>query len=179
VLSIAGGASEGALVATDLRAQHVPLAGLKAHTATLLTLTLEALARTAGPRVALVHAYPGFVRTPLQDRMGERGAALLAAAREAGVPTVPLAEAGARHLYVCTSAAYGGVGVPRDGGAGRTRGVDGRTDGLAVFSIDQTGESAGDGVVELLREYREAGWVERCDRLWKEDVERVLGLTLD
>jgi hypothetical protein len=181
VVTVAGGTGEGALDADDLRAERIPLARLKPHASTLLTLTLAALAKEAGPGVAFVHDFPGFVRTPYQDRMrGPLGALARGAHALAGRwLCVPLAESAARHVFACTSAAYGGAGVPVPPGGTRVCGVDSDVGGIGVFSIDEKGDGAGNKVVELLRGYREAGWVERVDELWKEDVEKALGAKLD
>ncbi|KAK5447756.1 hypothetical protein LTS15_009254 [Exophiala xenobiotica] len=111
VVSILAGGQEGKINETDLdlrKPGNYSIAGAAIHSATMLTLSLEHLARE-NPRISFVHAFPGWVATPILSR-GSKGllrllmtwvvqplVALFATSAE---------EAGARALFYSTSDRY-------------------------------------------------------------------------
>ena len=107
VSSRVGAGNEGPLDPNDLPALHVPFLRLRGHLCTLLSLGLEAVARTA-PEVTFVHDYPGTVQTTLVSRIeGVRGVLLRAYVWLLGRwICVPIEKSGERHLYLATSAKY-------------------------------------------------------------------------
>ena len=66
IVDVAGGGHEGSLDAADFQALHVPFSGIRGHLTSLITLSLEAVARTA-PDVSFVHNYPRIVDTKLSS----------------------------------------------------------------------------------------------------------------
>jgi hypothetical protein len=159
VVSVGGGGKEGYLDATDFPAIRVPLPELRGHLATLITLGLEAIAKTA-PDVSLIHDYPGSVVTGLYRHMDT-------------LPfdkstSVPIEESGERHLYLATSANF----PPVDGNSAAVRLVDGidiaiGTEGRSGTGVYSVGEDCGGTsaeVVRLLAPLREDG---TADRVWR------------
>jgi hypothetical protein len=104
IVTVAGGGHEGPLDPTDFPALRVPLLDLRGHLSTLISLGLEAVARTA-PEVSFVHDYPGTVNTPLSSRMKNVPQAPI---RRVDA-YVPVEESGERHLYLATSARFPSV----------------------------------------------------------------------
>lgn len=58
VVTVAGGSLEGCIDPTDFPAIRVPFFRLRGHLTTLITLGLEAIARTS-PEVSFIHYGPG------------------------------------------------------------------------------------------------------------------------
>ncbi|KAJ3725543.1 hypothetical protein DFJ43DRAFT_1133402 [Lentinula guzmanii] len=173
VVSVACGCDEGIIEPSDFSALRIPSSALRGHIGTLTTLTLEALATNTGPdnSITFIHANPGLVRTPYQDRMtgafGVFARGLMWVKKITG-EAIGIEESGERHLYLLTSARYPPGGVPITGGALSAIGTNGlrANEGSkagAVYSLDKNGEPAGEHVVSLLTKYREEGMV---DRLW-------------
>ncbi|KAJ3783123.1 hypothetical protein GGU10DRAFT_429163 [Lentinula aff. detonsa] len=173
VVSVACGCDEGIIEPSDFSALRIPSSALRGHIGTLTTLTLEALATNTGPdtSITFIHANPGLVRTPYQDRMtgafGVFARGLMWVKKITG-EAIGIEESGERHLYLLTSARYPPGGVPIKGGALSAIGTNGlrANEGSkagAVYSVDKNGEPAGEHVVNLLTKYREEGMV---DRLW-------------
>ncbi|KAJ3993243.1 hypothetical protein F5050DRAFT_1578038 [Lentinula boryana] len=180
VVSVACGCDEGIIEPSDFSALRIPSNALRGHIGTLTTLTLEALATNIGPdnSVTFIHANPGLVRTPYQDRMtgafGVFARGLMWVKKITG-EAIGIEESGERqverptlHLYLLTSARYPPGGVPIKGEALSAIGTNGlhANEGSkagAVYSVDKNGEPAGEHVVSLLTRYREEGMV---DRLW-------------
>lgn len=111
VVSILAGGQEGKLHEEDLdlrKPGNYSVVNAAVHSATMLTLTFEHLARE-NPRISFVHAFPGWVATPLLSR-GSTG--LLGLLMNWIV--IPLGnllalsadEAGARALFYSTSDRY-------------------------------------------------------------------------
>ncbi len=111
VVSILAGGHEAKMNEEDLdlrKPGNYSIIGAAVHSATMLTLAYEHLAR-ANPRISFVHAFPRFVATPLFTR-GSTGVLRLLI----GCIVQPLAilfatsvdEAGARALFYSTSDRY-------------------------------------------------------------------------
>ncbi|PQE14209.1 short-chain dehydrogenase reductase SDR protein [Rutstroemia sp. NJR-2017a BVV2] len=175
VVTVGGGSKEGLLDATDFPALHVPREKLRGHLTTLITLGLEAVAKTA-PGVSFVHDYPGTVPTALYRNIG-------------GPPTaaidtfVSIEESGQRHLFLATSAMFptqsgqeAGVELP-----GRLEIATGTTGeiGSSVYSVGSDCESASPAAMELLAELRRVGMVEEVWRHTDSEFRRVTGVEED
>ncbi|KAK9241715.1 hypothetical protein V1506DRAFT_574791 [Lipomyces tetrasporus] len=180
IVYVAGGGNEGPLDHTDFPALRVPLAALRGHLCSLVTLGLEAVARTA-PDVSFVHDYPGTVRTTLLSRMkGLRGVVIRTYAFVLGWwVCVPLEESGERHLYLATSARFPAAGkgvlsVPLGEGEEVAVGSTGEVGG-GMYSVGWDGESASEGVRELLKGLRETGMVEEVWKHTEGEFKRITG----
>ena len=111
VVSILAGGMEGKMSENDLdlrKPGNYSIVGAAVHSATMLTLAYEHLARE-NPRISFVHAFPGSVATPLFSR-GSTGILYLFM-RWVVQPLVYLFatsvdEAGARALFYSTSNRY-------------------------------------------------------------------------
>lgn len=169
IVTVAGGGLEGPLDRTDFPALRVPLLKIRKHLTTLISLGLEAVARTA-PEVSFIHDYPGTVNTPLMSNAkGLKGVLIRTYIYLLGRwVCVPVDESGERHLYLATSARF----PPHNGEAagvelsdevrvalGTTRKI-----GSGVYSVSWDCESASDAVCELLAGLREKGMV---DEIWQ------------
>jgi hypothetical protein len=87
VVIVGGGGYEGPLDPTDFQARRIPLTQIRGHLTTLISLGLEAVARTA-PDVSFVHNFPGAVKTALFSRMeGVRGVVMRTYFRWEAFPT--------------------------------------------------------------------------------------------
>lgn len=175
IVTVGGGGHEGPLDPTDFPALRVPLLDLRGHLCTLISLGLEAVAKTA-PEVSFVHDYPGTVNTALSSRMK-------------GVPPtpimrvdayVPVEESGERHLYLATSARFPSVrdrsaAVRLGDGVGVALGTTGEI-GSGVYSVGWDCESASSAVRELLAELREKGMVEEVWRHTEGEFKRITEL---
>jgi len=168
------GGKEGKVYPDDFPGRNIPQTGGRGHLASMLTLSLEAMAQRY-PGVSFVHAFPGAVKTKLIR--GDEGFAMQVFKYVALLVFLgrwlPVAECGERQLFVCTSARY----APREGdeAAGdRARGVDG-LDGSGVYAVDWDGESAGGKAEEWLAKYRAEGMAERLWRHTEEEFVRITG----
>lgn len=169
VIFVAAGGREGPLDLTDFPAIRVPLLAVRTHLSTLITLGLEAVARSA-PDVAFVHSGPGTVRTKLLTRMqGLPGMLNWAYITLLGRwVCVPIEECGERHMYLATSARYPAAtgDAPAVSLGSGVEVVQGTTSEArsGVYSVVWDGERASPAVLELLAEYREKGVV---DEVWR------------
>lgn len=169
IVTVAGGGEEGPLDHDDFPGLRVPLPELRGHLITLITLGLEAVARTA-PDVSFVHDYPGTVRTPFLNYLPEE---MLKTA-----VFVPLDESGERHLYLATSARFPAMEGQSDG-VRRGDGVDvalvttGES-GSGVYSVGSDCESASAEVRKLLAELRMKGMVEEVWRHTEGEFGRII-----
>ncbi len=146
VVSVLAGGLEAAINEKDLSLsgpKAFSLAASNNHTTTMMTLSLEHLAREY-PRVSFVHTFPGIVATPLLGKTSNNfflGFIL----RRIMMPLMGLfamstTEAGARGLFYATSARYSVDGrglVPLSEGVEAAKRTEGR-----VFLVDAKGESA-------------------------------------
>jgi hypothetical protein len=171
VVTVGGGSKEGPLDTTDFPALHVPLERLRGHLTTLITLGLEAVAKTA-PGVSYVHDYPGTVPTGLYRNIG-------------GPPTlavdglVTIEESGQRHLFLATSAMFPSqsgekAGVELPGGVEIAMGSTGQV-GSGVYSVGRDCASASLAVIELLARLRTDGVVEEVWRHTDSEFRRATG----
>ncbi|KAJ3889010.1 hypothetical protein GG344DRAFT_89681 [Lentinula edodes] len=203
VVSVGCGCDEGIIYPTDFPALKIPFSAIRGHFGTLTTLTLEALAQNtvdASAGVTFIHANPGLVRTPYQDRMtGWFGvfARMLMWVKKMTGEAIGIEESGERHLHLLTSARYAPGGVPIEDGtlpAIRTNGLragDTQANDLdnasnskpndvihrtiinAVYSLDKNGEPAGQNTVNLLKKYREEGMIDKIWAWLKNEYDRV------
>ncbi|KAK4041131.1 hypothetical protein C8A01DRAFT_34864 [Parachaetomium inaequale] len=174
VVTVFAGTKEGAITMSDLQARRevnlLSVSG-RGHAASMQTLALEAVARSA-PDVAFVHCYPGFVKSGLGKDMKGPVARVLMAVWEVAYLVVgpflatPFEEAGERHLFFATSARFpggrgsGAAGVPLPDGVEVARGTDGKS-GSGVYSITNHAERAPPAVERLLEQMRKDGTAEK------------------
>ncbi|KAL2068063.1 hypothetical protein VTL71DRAFT_16161 [Oculimacula yallundae] len=169
IITVAGGGREGQIDPSDYPARHLSLLKMRAHAIAVITLSMEALARTA-PEVSFIHDYPGTVKTPLMDHdLGLIGVILRVWIWLFGWwVCVPLEECGDRHLYLATSERF--KPLKREGADG-VRSKDevvakgsNEERGSGVYSVGADCESGSEKSWKYLREYRERGLVED---VWK------------
>ncbi|KAF9531936.1 hypothetical protein CPB83DRAFT_891274 [Crepidotus variabilis] len=183
VVSVAGGTKEGAVDATDFPARTVSLLALRPHLASIITLSLEAMAKSA-PDVSFIHEFPG----PVKSNLGKDASGFLPFAMRAFFAVVgpfvfiPEEELGHRHLHILTSAKYPGstgeeatAGVPLPDGNSVARGTNG-VNGSGVYSIDWDGESANPKVELVLANHREAGMTTKLMAHTEEEFKRITGV---
>ncbi|KAE8376143.1 hypothetical protein BDV26DRAFT_266285 [Aspergillus bertholletiae] len=161
VVTVGGGGLEGPLDPSDFSALHVPKEQLRGHLCTVVTLGVEAVARTA-PEVVFIHDYPGSVDTPLTRHLQGTGMV-------GDVEWISPEESGERHLYLVTSARYPSVqgsesAVPSEMLA---RGATGDL-GSGWYSVGWDGESASPEILAFLADLREQGMGEQ---VWKHTEE--------
>ncbi|GAP82450.1 putative short-chain dehydrogenase reductase SDR [Rosellinia necatrix] len=172
VVTVGGGGHESGLDAADFPALQVPQDKLRGHLTSLVTLGLEAVARTA-PDVSFVHDYPGTVRTKLLAYLPEEALRTL--------EFMPLEESGQRQLYVATSSRFppaSGVeaaGVPLGDGVEIAVGTSGVT-ASGVYSVGSDCESASPAVLELLSAMRAHGLVRRVHQHTDDEFRRVTNI---
>lgn len=186
VVTVLAGGKEGPVSADDFPANHVGVLSFRGHATSLLTLSLQAAARTA-PEVSFVHVYPGFVATNMSREL--TGVAV-AAARVLFRPVmallqIPIVEVGERHAYLATSARFpprdrGGAdvaaadGVPLGEGMGVAVGADGAPGG-GVYSVDYEAEGTSAGTQEVLGRLAEDGTAEKAWKHTEEEFVRIRG----
>ncbi|KAL2852100.1 hypothetical protein BJY01DRAFT_260167 [Aspergillus pseudoustus] len=182
VITVGAAGMEGPLDPSDFPALRIPPDQLRGHLTTLITLGLEAVARSA-PRVSFIHDYPGAVDTPLTQEvfrlMGRDGAAI-----DGGtVPELLSAEeSGERHVYLLTSPRYPsaeGVGGTVLVGAGSSReevvrGTNGEL-GSGFYDVGFDGESASSDTLEFLAGLRRDGMVEKVRNHTDDEFRRITG----
>lgn len=179
VISVFAGTKEGKLYIDDLRGRNVPLLDTRGHSAALMTLSLEALARKA-PEVSFVHNFPGSVDTDLVR--AETGFILLVLWQMFKLVRwtafMPFEECGERHAYLCVSGMYpskgGEEGVSLEKGLSVAKGADGKP-ASGVYSIDGEGESAPESVVSTLQKYRSDGYVGKVWEYIEGEFKRITG----
>ena len=181
VVTVGKGGFEGRLDPSDFPASRVPLRAIRGHICTLVSLGLEAVAKSA-PEVSFIHDDPGAVKTSLLDRMeGVVGVLMRAYISIVGYwICVPIEECGQRQLYLATSARYppasaasdGSSGVPLGHGVEVAEGTMGEI-GSGVYSVEWDGTSASPAVQKLLAGYRDDGMVEDIARHTKSEFDRV------
>jgi hypothetical protein len=175
---VGGGGFEGPLDTSDFQALHIPLEKLRGHLITLVTLGVEAVAKSA-PNVSFIHDYPGAVDTPLTRTvlsvMNE------AAAIDGGpIPDLITAdESGERHVYLLTSPRYpaatdSDTTVSLGGQSEVIVGTDGKV-GSGVYSIGFEGESASPETLEFLAGLRREGMVETVWNHTEDEFVRITG----
>ncbi|KAI9879277.1 MAG: hypothetical protein M1830_009007 [Pleopsidium flavum] len=183
VVTVFAACKEGPIDTTDFQAWRVPMLSQRGHASSLVTLSLEALAKKA-PDVSFIHDFPGPVKSNIaRDTKGALMFTLKAVFKVIGpLVYIPNQDSGERHLFLATSARYPtgtGVdtapGVPLAGGVAIARGTSGKS-GSGVYSIDSDCESAGPKVEELLAKFRKEGLVEKVWKHTEEEYKRITGL---
>lgn len=170
VVTVAGGTQEGRIYPDDYPARHLSLMEMRPHSIAVITLSMEALAKSA-PEVSFIHDYPGTVKTALMDHdLGLIGVILRVYIYLFGwYVCIPLEECGERHLFLATSTRYaprlGGEGADgvNVGSGGMAKGSNGEA-GSGVYSVGSDCESGSAASLKILKEYREKGLVED---VWK------------
>lgn len=156
VVNVLGAGKEGPIIEDDLdlrKPKNFTVSSAMFHSATMLTLSLEHFA-AENPRISFAHQFPGFVATPLINRMssGFKGAVIRILAPVARLFAMDIDEAGRRGLFTATSARYSvdnGI-VPLDGGLQKAE----RTKG-GVFLVNEHGDSINNE--KVLADYRRRG----------------------
>ncbi len=180
VVTVAGGSKEGRVYPDDYPARHLSLMKMRPHSIALITLSLEALAKSA-PEVSFIHDYPGTVKTPLMDHdLGFISVILRIYIFLFGwYVCVPLEECGERHLFLATSARFAprtgkgadGVEVGRGSVA---KGSNGEV-GSGVYSVGSDCESGSAASQKSLAENRSQGLVEDVRKHIDGEFKRILG----
>ncbi|KAA8652847.1 hypothetical protein EYZ11_003323 [Aspergillus tanneri] len=169
VVTVGGGGLEGPLDSSDFSALRVPDEQLRGHLCTMITLGVEAVARSA-PEVAFIHNYPGGVDTPLARRQQ------YVAVSEAELMSPE--ESGERQLYLVTSARYaplqGTESMLSVNGAGRATGTTGEI-GSGMYSVGWDGESTSSETLAFLAGLRETGIAEQ---VWEHTKGEFMRITL-
>ena len=183
VISVLSAGKEGPVDAHDLQGRKLPLRLQMSQGASLVSMTMEALAKSA-PDVTFIHSFPGMVKTNLVR--GGEGAVMyimslifkITGPFRSGY--VPIQECGERYVFLATSAKYpmgviGGtvLGVPLAEGLEVAKGVDGHP-GSGAYSINWNGESTGSKVEEVLAKLRKEGMIEK---VWKDTQEEFVRIT--
>lgn len=158
---------------------------VRGHGASLVTLSLEALAAKA-PDVSFIHDFPG----PVKSGVARNGQGMIVYMIKVsftlfGPSYIPTQESGERHLFVSTSgrwpAATGEAadqGVPLANGVEIARGTTGK-DGSGMYSVDWDGQSAGPQVEQLLANYRREGLVEKVWNDAESQYKRITGVIVE
>lgn len=137
---LAGGLESPTIPLEDLDLKEPGnFSGFKAqgHYAAMGTLTLEAIS-AAHPDVTFVHSFPGWVKTGNHRRGADPGSILARIVWPISEPLIrfmsmSVEESGDRHLFVSTSAMYGGRGTTW----GSEKGVSEGKHGNGVFLVNQ------------------------------------------
>ena len=113
VVTAATAGKEGPVSVNDFKALKVSALSARGHASSLITLSLEALAKKA-PDVTFIHNFPGPVKTNFLR--GGQGAAIyvmngLFKLVSPFMNFYSIEECGERHLFLATSARYVGLGV--------------------------------------------------------------------
>lgn len=180
MVTIFTGTKEGPLHLNDLQARNVPFKSARGHASTLVTLALEAVAQRA-PNVALVHVFPGHVKSGILR--GTTGIAMGAIKVISEITRLFLRmnteECGERHLFLCTSGRYASMKSADDNGLKVAKelqtamGTNGEI-GSGVYSVDEYGESAGQKVVDLLSQMRSK---ESVSIIWETTMDECKKIT--
>lgn len=182
VVTVLAGGKEGLLDTSDFQGSNVSILSQRGHVASLITLSLEALAKKA-PEVTFIHNFPGAVKTDLaKDAKGVLMSVLKVAFMVIGpLIYMPNQECGERHVFLATSAKYpagagkDASGVPLAGESAVARGTNGEI-GTGVYAVGSDGESAGPKVVELLAKFRKEGVVEKIWKHTEDEFKRITGI---
>lgn len=183
VVSVFAATYEGPIDMNDFQGWKLPLLQQRGHAASVVTLSLEFLAKKA-PSVSFIHDFPGPVKSGIAR--GTKGLVffIFKAFEKVLGPMVfiPTVESGDFHLFLATSAKYPAganedtaSGVPLAGVAVIGRGTDGKA-GSGTYSVDQHGESAGAKAEKLLANFRKEGMVEKAWENIKGEFVRITGL---
>lgn len=183
VVSVFAATKEGPVDTKDFQGWNVPLMSQRGHASSIVTLSLETLAKKA-PDVSFIHNFPGAVRSGIAR--GTKGAMFFmfkVVFKVIGpMVFIPTVEAGERHVFLATSARYpagtsgnAASGVPLAGGVAVARGTSSKI-GSGIYSVDAQGESAEPKVEELLAQLRKEGMVEKVWKHIEDENNRITGL---
>ena len=185
VVTVLVGGKEGPLDTSDFQGWNVSGLSQRGHAASLVTLSLEGLAKKA-PEVTFIHNFPGAVKTDLSKdlKKGVMTSVLKAAFMVIGpFIYIPNQECGERHLFLATSAKYpagtgkDASGVPLAGEVSVARGTSGEI-GTGVYTVGSDGESAGPKVMKLLVKSRKEGVVEKIWKHTEDEFKRITGTVM-
>ena len=165
---------------TDFQGWNLGRMAGQGHMASITTLALEAHRKTA-PEVSFIHNFPGAVESGIaRGSIGPLMRVLKTIFAVLGsLVHIPLAEAGDRHVFFCTSARFSTdpedptAGVPLIGEMALAKGTDGQI-GSGVYSIDANGESISFKIEKLLAQLRSQGLVERVQENIEFDIVKAL-----
>lgn len=180
VVTVMAGGKEGPMFLDNFASWKLPMAAGRGHLASMMTLTLEMMAKRA-PTVSFVHDYPGFVKSNLaRDFKGPVAAVGKGLFALVGLfLNTPLDQVGQYQTFLATSARFPpgssesgskAEGVPLPKTLSTAVGSDGKV-GSGVYSASNDGEVSGSKVQKLLEGFRQDG---SQDKLWKHlDLEFV------
>jgi len=176
VVTILAGTKEGSIDPNDLPGANVSFAKQRGHCTSLMTLTLEQIAKNA-PGVSFIHSFPGLVVTDLgKNEFGAALTALMAVYKVIGpLVSTPIEEVGKRHLYLCTSGRFpapDAAGVPL--GKGQAVATPTQGEGAAgVYSTDSRQDGGGKGWREALSKLRAQDMGEKVMAWQLEEFKRI------
>lgn len=178
VVTVFGGAKEGKVNLDDMQARKTSMLFFRPHLASLLTISLMAIAKDA-PEVGFVHNFPGAVKRHLGDDLSGMGIKVMMALYRLVEPFVAMTpeEAGERQVFFATSERFRGCGQGIDGVPAKegnlARAVDGLQGKTGVYSVGSDGEPASKQVVALLTKMRDDGVLERVWSYTESELERI------
>ncbi|THX53340.1 hypothetical protein D6D06_06174 [Aureobasidium pullulans] len=182
VISVFIATLEGEIQMDDFQGWHMKLMANRDHAASITTLSLESHHKD-NPKVSFVHNFPGVIKSGItRGTSGVVLTALKAVVRIFGsLFYMPAEEAGDRHVFLSTSARYTAgekdeaAGVPLSVAPDLSfaRGTDGKV-ASGVYSINASGESAGEKVEEALASLRSRGMPEKVMDTINTDIEKAL-----
>ncbi|KAF4632513.1 hypothetical protein G7Y89_g5616 [Cudoniella acicularis] len=183
VVTVGAAGFEGPVDVNDFQAWKVPLLAMRGHGCSVVTLSLEELAKNA-PDVSFIHNYPGSVQSNLARKGQGVTIAVIRNIYRVLSPflsPMPNEECGERQLFQATSARYpagtGGKptsGVPVATGIELVRGTNGEISS-GVYSLDKDGESTDPKVGELLANLRKEHVGEKAWKHTEEEFQRITG----
>ncbi|THW59336.1 hypothetical protein D6D20_06574 [Aureobasidium pullulans] len=182
VISVFIATLEGEIQMDDFQGWHMKLMANRDHAASITTLSLESHHKD-NPDVSFVHNFPGVIKSGItRGTSAVVLTALKAVVRIFGsLFYMPAEEAGDRHVFLSTSARYSAgekdeaAGVPLSVAPDLSfaRGTDGKL-ASGVYSINASGESAGEKVEEALASLRSRGMTEKVMDTINTDIEKAL-----
>ncbi|THY62930.1 hypothetical protein D6C97_03076 [Aureobasidium pullulans] len=182
VISVFIATLEGEIQMDDFQGWHMKLMANRDHAASITTLSLESHHKD-NPNVSFVHNFPGVIKSGItRGTSGVVLTALKAVVRIFGsLFYMPAEEAGDRHVFLSTSARYSAgekdeaAGVPLSVAPDLSfaRGTDGKL-ASGVYSINASGESAGEKVENALASLRSRGMTQKVMDTIDTDIEKAL-----
>jgi hypothetical protein len=182
VVTVCAGTKEGSVNLDDIQALKMPMYSIRSHMASVITLSLERLAKDA-PEVSFVHVFPGPVNTNLGNDVESLPLRLAVRAMKVVFPlfAIPIVESGERHLHFATSARYppaqgdDAIGVGLGDGDEVVVGTNGEV-GSGVYAVDWDGSCLSKKARAVLVEYRGNGVAEKLWEHTHEEFKRIEGL---
>lgn len=178
VVTVFGGTKEGKVNLEDMQARKTSMLFFRPHLASLLTLSLMAIAKDA-PEVGFVHNFPGAVKRHLGDDLSGMGIKMMMAVYRLVEPFVTMTpeEAGERQLFFATSERFRGCGQGPDGVPVKAEDMARAGDRLqgktGVYSVGSDGAPASKQVVRLLTKMRDEGVLEKVWSNTESELERI------